>query len=138
MLLVEVDSVGAEAPQAAFDRLGDPAGAGAGVAGIVVDRGDELGGDDDLVAPAGERATQVLLRARPAVDVGRVEEVDPGVEGGMDDRGAALLVDAHPEVVAAQPDQADLERSELAHLHRRKHRQRPAVAPVAGRPVNIC
>ena len=65
VLLVQVDAVGAEAPQAAFDRFGDPPGAGAGVARVVVDRGDELGGDDDLVAPAGECFAEVLLRARP-------------------------------------------------------------------------
>ena len=134
VLLVQIDAVGAEAPQAPFDRFGDPAAAGAGVARVVVDRGDELGGDDDLVAPAGERFAEVLLRAGPAVDVGGVEEVDPGVESGVDDSGAALLVDAHPEVVAAQPDQRDLERPHLSHLHPRQHTQWTD----AERRVRIC
>ncbi len=100
VLLVQVDAVGAD---------DDPSHAGAGARWVVVDRGDELGRDDHLFAPAGERFAEVLLRARPAVHVGGVEEVDPGVEGGVDDRGAALLVDAHPEVVTAQADQGDLE-----------------------------
>jgi hypothetical protein len=120
VLLVQVDAVGAETPQAAFDRLGDPARARAGVARVVVDRGDELGGDDHLVAPAGERAAEVQLRAGAAVDVRGVEKVDADVEAGVDDGGAALLVDAHPEVVAPQPHQRDFERPDLAHLHPRE------------------
>ncbi len=112
MLLVQVDAVGARrrrlpstasATSARWRRRGSGRRRS----------GDELGGDDRLVAPAGERAAKVLLRARAAVDVRGVEEVHAGVEGGANDGGAALLVDTHPEVVAPQPDQRDLERPEL-------------------------
>ena len=101
--------LGAETPQAALDCCGHPPGTCAGVAGVVVDRRDELRRDEHLVATAAERTAEELLGARPAVDVGRVEEVDTGIEGSIDHRRALLLVDAHPEVVASEPDQRDLE-----------------------------
>jgi hypothetical protein len=55
----------------------------------------QLGGDHDLVA-VGEvvqRAAEDLLRRALRVDVGRVEEGDPGLEGVPDERAAALLVE---------------------------------------------
>jgi hypothetical protein len=117
VLLVQVDAIGAEPPQAAFDRFGHPPGARAGMARVVVDGRDELRGDDHVVAMAAEGAAEVLLGSGSAVDVGRVEEVDSRVERSVDYGRALLLVDAHAEVVAAQSDQRDLERPQLARLH---------------------
>ena len=124
VLLVQVDVVGAQTAQAAVDGLAHPARARSRVQGIVVDRRRELGGHHHLVAAAAECPAEQLLGARAAVDVGGVEEVDPRVEGGVHDGGGPLLVATHPEVVAPEPDHADLERPELAHLHRRLPRRR--------------
>ena len=64
-------------------------------------------------------------RARPrnsslrvaAVDVGRVEEGDAGVESGVHHRGRLVVVDAPSEVVAAEADDRDVERADLASSH---------------------
>src|SRR5439155_10126947 len=68
VLLVEVDAVGAETPQAAIDRLAHPARARSRMLGVVVDGSCELGGHHHLVAVASERPAEQLLRARAAVD----------------------------------------------------------------------
>jgi hypothetical protein len=71
--------------------------------------GGDLGGDDDLVArgPAGPQPAAEELLAAPAglaalrdrVHLGGVEEVDPGVEGGVEEaqraRRPALLPHRH-------------------------------------------
>ena len=70
---------------------------------------DELGGEHYVLAPVAERGAEKLLGARAAVDVGGVEEVDPGVDRLIDDGLGLVLVDAHAEVVAAEADNGDLE-----------------------------
>ena len=123
MLLVEVYVVCPQPAKAPLHRLRDPAGARAAVLGVMVDRGRELGGDHDLVTKAGEHLAQVLLRTGLAVDVSGVEEGDARVERGVDHGLGPVLIAARPEVVAAQPDQADVERSQLARLHDRTLRR---------------
>jgi hypothetical protein len=83
--LVEVDAVGAQAAQASLDRGGDRRRAGAGRQGRAVAHA-ELGGDDDVVAAGAQGDAEQLLAAAAAVDVRRVEQVDPGVEGGATGR----------------------------------------------------
>src|SRR5690606_7789008 len=75
-----------------------------------------LGGDDDLVPPAaalGEPVADDALGAAlvltPAVDVGGVEEVDPGVQRRVYDGVAAGLVGLRTEVHRAEDESADLE-----------------------------
>jgi len=43
-----------------------------------------LGRDQDVVTPALQRLTDDLLRATGRVDVGSVDQVDPGVEAEID------------------------------------------------------
>jgi hypothetical protein len=108
--LVEVDPVGAEPGERGVARLAHDIW-------VRTLHRTELGGDDDIVAARAQRATEELLAQRAAVDVGRVEERDPRVEGSVHHRGAALLVDAHAEVVAAEPHERDVQRAELPSLH---------------------
>jgi len=82
--LVQVDPVGLEAPQRGLALADDAGGQQLALVGPVAHRPVDLGGDDDLVAaPAalGEPAADDLLgdalALAPAVDVGRVEDVDP-------------------------------------------------------------
>jgi hypothetical protein len=78
----------------------------------------ELGRQHDPVAASAKRISeQALALARPAVAVGGVEERDADVDGGVDDRLRPGLVEATAEVVAAEADDAHLERSELTHAH---------------------
>ena len=96
VVLVEVDAVGAERLQARLARLTDvlgaavdlPCAAGADVAG--------LGGDDDVVVAAVQRlGDQPLVVADLAlvagVGVGGVDQVDAGVERGVDRADRLLL-----------------------------------------------
>ena len=74
--LVQVDVVGPEPPQARLARrshLGRPEPGPVGL------RGD-LREDRDLVAPPLDGPSHELLGAAPAVDLGRVDPVDPGLE----------------------------------------------------------
>ena len=78
--LVEVDPVGAEAAQAGFALLDDPAARVAELVRAVAHRAVHLGREHDLVAAAFERLADDLLGLAARVDVGGVDEVDAGVE----------------------------------------------------------
>ena len=91
--LVEVDVVHPEPPQARValgeDRLARQPRPVRSVAHPAV----HLGGDDQLVpAPVlGQRAADDLLARPGGVDVRRVEEVDPGLDGRPDQRATLVL-----------------------------------------------
>ena len=85
-----------------------------GAFAVVVDRRAELGGDHRLVASGAEGTAEELLALGTAVDVGGVEEVDPGVERGADHGAGRGVVDPHAEVVAADADRRDLECTDAA------------------------
>src|SRR5690606_17615894 len=90
--LVEVDVVGAQAPQAVLAGPHDPAPRVAGPVGVGPHGPVELGGDHQVVAPAGDGLAQDLLGLAGRVDVGGVDEVDAGVEGGVDDGDRVVVV----------------------------------------------
>jgi hypothetical protein len=116
VLVVEVDVVGAEAPQGGLASLAHVLGAtadaaGPGVAGI--DHDPELGRQHHLVAPPADRRADQLLVRVGAVDVRGVEEVDAQLQRPVDGRGGFVVVDwpvgiGHPH--AAEPHRRDLER----------------------------
>ena len=109
VVLVEVDPVGLQAAERRLDRLADVR-AGAARRLAVAEVVAELRREHDLVAAAAERAADDLLAAAAvAVDVGRVEEGDAGVERRVDHRARGGLVDPAAEVVAAEPDDGHLE-----------------------------
>ena len=130
--LVQVDAVGAQPAEAVLRGAMDVAGAGA--LALVVHRHPELGRDQDVVASRAEGPAQELLADGAPVDIGRVEEGDPGVQSGMDDRmGPRLVGDALPEVVAAQPDHRHSQRSDRPCLHLPLLRPlQPVVSPAGG------
>jgi hypothetical protein len=101
--LVKVDVVGAEPMQAVLDLGHDRLAGQAPAVRAGPHRVAELGGDHDLV-PVGEiaqRAAEDLLAGAGRVQVGRVEEVDPGLESVLDERAAGLLVQGPDRVAAA-------------------------------------
>src|SRR5439155_2409370 len=87
MDLVEVDVIGAEAPQARVDLGHDRLARHAGAIGSRPHPAIDLGSDDDLVS-SGEildRTPENLLAAAERIAVRRVEEIDPGVERTLDE-----------------------------------------------------
>ena len=123
VLVVEVDPVGAQPGEAALDRLADPRRERARRIRLAGRPGQELGGDDHLVAPRPERRAEELLRLPLAVHLGRVEVGDPGVERGVDNGGRGGGIEAPAEVVAAEADHRQVRagRTELAGLHPADH-----------------
>src|SRR5207244_923056 len=101
------------------DGPADVLAAPGGIVGTLLHRATELRREDDPVAATLERAADVVLAHPLAVDVGRVEERDAGVERGVDDRERLVVIAAPPEVVRAEPDDRDLGAtvSESPHLH---------------------
>src|SRR5205085_5415672 len=75
-----------------------------------------LRGDDGLAAARTEGAAEELLRLPAAVALSGVEVVHAGIEAGVDDRLGAPFVHPHAEVVASQPGDGDLERTNVAQL----------------------
>ena len=121
--LVEVDPVGAQPPQRVLDRADDPAARVALLVGVLAHRVVELGGEDDVVAAAaGERLADDLLGLALPVDVGGVDEVDPGVERRVDDPDRLVVVRVAPraEHHRAKTELADRHAgaTQLAMLHR--------------------
>ena len=94
--LVEVDPVGAEAPQRVLDLGDDPAARTAAVVGVLAHRHAELGGQHDVVAAALECLADDLLGLAGGVDVGGVDEVDPGIQGAVDDADRVVVVGVAP------------------------------------------
>jgi hypothetical protein len=113
--LVEVDDVRPEPPEAVLGRPSDVDGVRP--LPVVVDAVAELRGDHRLAAPRAERASKELLALRAAVDVGRVEERDSGIERRVDHRRGRRLVDPPAEVVAADADLGDEQAADRACVH---------------------
>jgi hypothetical protein len=90
--LIQVDVVGAEPPQRILDRGHDPASRATAMVGVIVERHEEFGGDYDVVAAALQCLADELLRLALRVHVGGVDEVDPCVEGPLDDADAFVVV----------------------------------------------
>ena len=126
--LVEVDVVGAQPAQRVLDLAHDPAAGPAAVVGLVAHRHEELGGQDDVVAAALQGLADDLLGHAAGVDVGGVDEVDPGVEGAVDDPDGvgAVVVAPRPEHHRAQAQRADRYAGPAEHsvLHGQSHLSR--------------
>ncbi len=93
MYLIEVDVVGTQSLQAGFDRLHDVQARQPDVVRALPHPSPYLGGDDDVLAPTGERAAQDLLRVARRVDIGRVEEVDASIERPVNQRVRCGLIE---------------------------------------------
>jgi len=114
--------VGLQAAEAVLGGLADLAGGQVLVVGAAAHRLVDLGRQDDLVAVAvalGQPAADDLLGGavallhvgalRPAVDVGGVDEVDAGVQGGVEDLVRGGLVGDVAEVHGPEREPADPE-----------------------------
>ena len=114
MDLVEVDPVRAEPAQAVVHLAHDPAARVAELVGVVAHLAVELGGQHDVVAAASlQRLPDDLLRLAARIDVGGVDEVDPGVERAVDDADGLVVVGLAPGAEHHRPEaqRADLDSS---------------------------
>ena len=103
MEVVEIDVVGAQALERAFDRRTN--GGGRAVARLAAPA--ELRGEHDLVAPTVEDLAEEALAVAPVpVHLGGVEERDPDVQRGVDHGARGVEVDPAAEVVAAETRRA--------------------------------
>ena len=96
MDLVEIDVFEAHALQAAGDLVHDVAARQADRVRSGADATAHLGGDDDVFARDIEIAQRLAdnpLRLAIGIDVGRVDEIDAGLQGALDDGVCGLLVD---------------------------------------------
>src|SRR5580692_6490062 len=119
--LVQVDVVGLQAAQRVLDLGHDPAARVAALVRVGAHRAVHLGREHDVVAASLQRLADDLLRFAGGVPVGGVDEVDPGVEGLVDDAGRVFVVGiaAGPEHHRAERVGADLDAgpAEGAVLH---------------------
>src|SRR5688572_28512323 len=115
MQLIEIDEIGAKPPEAVLARLAHVLRPRA--LPLLVDSHPEFRRHDRLMPSSCQRTAEELLALRGAVDVGGVEESDPGLERRADDALGRGLIDADPEVVAAQAHHRDTQRSDRTKLH---------------------
>ena len=119
--------VGSQAPEGIGERgldrrwtcvVAQPAAVGGAL-------GAELDADQHVVVhPARERLGDQQLVVAHAVEVAGVEQIDPGVEGGVDRRDALAAVarpvhPRHPHAAEAERRNLRADRSEPALLHQR-------------------
>ena len=121
--LVQVDVVGAEPAQAVVALGDDPAPRVPLGVGVLPHLPVHLGGEHDLVPLGpGQGLAHDLLGLAERVDVGGVDEIDPGVERGMDDPDGFVVIRGAPgpEHHGPQAQGADLYAgpAERAVLHR--------------------
>jgi hypothetical protein len=126
VLVVQVDVVGGEPPQGAFDRGADVGRAAVEVAGAAAGVGDhaELGRHDDLVATALDGAADEFLVGERPEDFGGVEQGDADIECPVDGTDGLGVVAAgagvgmgHPH--ATEADAGDVQFPQLEVLHGR-------------------
>ena len=119
--LVQVDVVGLHAPQAVIHFPDDPAAGVAARMGVVAHAPVGLGGQDHRVAASPQGVADDLLGFALGVHVRGVDEVDPGVQGGVDDPRAVVMVGIAPRPEHHRPQAvgADLDSrsAECAHPH---------------------
>ena len=103
MDLVEVDVVGLEALEAGVDGVQNVSAGGADVVAPRTGAAEDLGSDDDVFSgdiQVLQGLAQGLFALALGVDISGVEEVDTGVDGGLDELVGSGLVDYGAEAGA--------------------------------------
>ena len=97
MQLEQVDVIRSQPLQRLVHRSGQVAAGGADIVGRIAEAEGGLGGEDQAVArPAFDRAAQDLLSRAGRIDVGGVEQGDPGVQADIDQPARLLNVGRAP------------------------------------------
>src|ERR1700730_6893015 len=77
----------------------------------------ELGGDEDLVPAAVQRTPQVFFTLPAAIDIGRIEKVDPGFNRLVHYGSCATCINAPSKIVASQTRKGNVQRTDLSFFH---------------------
>src|SRR5258708_25853890 len=141
MLIVEIDKLDSKAAQARLAALPDVLGlpVDAAIAPVLAADLAELGGEDHLVAPSSDGASDQLLVPAHAIYIGRVEKGDAQLERPLDRRHRLVFVAPAIEVRhahAAQPHRRHFEagaKCSLFHSLPFLSALRPATPPVTRR-----
>jgi len=83
--LQEIDIVRAEPAQRVLDTLDQSRARRARIVRPLAHRQAGLGRDDHLIAPALDRRTQHLLRSAVRINIGGIEQIDPGFQADIDE-----------------------------------------------------
>jgi hypothetical protein len=113
--LVQVDVIGAQAAQAGLAAGDDVVKGQAGVVRAVAHGHPDLGGEQQLVPAAPQDLAHDLLGLAAGVDVGGVDEVDPGVQAHVH-LPAGLLHVGRADVLEI-PAAAERHRAHCEHGH---------------------
>jgi hypothetical protein len=120
--LVEVDAVGIEPVEAALRSPSDPPRRGSALVWPLIHGQPELRRKHHVVPPAAQRLADDDLRFAERIDVGRVDQVDAHVEGGVDHahRFVVVRIAHRTEVHRAQRELTDRHAgtAEIPALHR--------------------
>ena len=106
MLLVEIDPVGPQPPQAGLDLGHNVMARGALEPARAIHRPGEFGRQHDVLAAVAEDLAEAGLgtAARVAIGVGFVEKGDAEIKRLVHDPTRGLEIDAPAKIVAAEPD----------------------------------
>src|SRR5262245_16727379 len=120
MDVIEVDAIGLEPAEAGIDGVDHMAPGEAAVVGARSYPVANLGGDDPGLAPPLEDLPDYALRARLAMDIGRIEEVHALLEGIIEHAPRLRLPGRAAEHHRAERDFRNLEATyaqrAIAHL----------------------
>jgi hypothetical protein len=90
--LVEVDVIGLQPAQRTLHGTGDPAARIALLVRIVAHRSMHLGGQHHMLAPALQRLADDLLGLAAAIPVGRIDEIDTGIQRLVDHPDPLVMI----------------------------------------------
>ena len=96
MDLIEVDIVSLETAETGFDGIHDVSAGGAYVVAAGAHAAEDLGGENDVLAgdvQVLEGLAECLFAFAFRVDIGRVKEIDAGIDGGFNEFVGSRLVD---------------------------------------------
>jgi hypothetical protein len=113
--VVEVDVVGLQPAQAGLDGAPHVDAGQAALVASVTGRVGDLGGQHPALAGVFERAADHLLGLAVGVDVGRVDEVDAGLERVIDDAPRLRLIGRAAEHHGAEAELGDLHAAVTEH-----------------------
>src|SRR4051812_6270566 len=108
MQIVQVDVVGLETLQAGFD-CSEQVAPGAGGVDFRGGLKAEFCGNDHLGSVPLEGLPEHRFGHPAAIQLGRIEMVDSGLDGGLNDCRCLLLVAPGAEVISSQPNHREAE-----------------------------
>ena len=83
-----------------------------GASPFVIELPSKFGGNDDFGTPCAQNAPEEDFAIGPAIGIRSIEEIDAGIESGRDHLSGAGLIESASEIVAAETDGRNVERTD--------------------------